>query len=101
MFAGARETVEFAGRAVSIQDGAFAERAQIWRWRPGSRGLEPVREGLPEWLRGKVDTAHIGANHASAALVDGGGNLWCSRSGTVGWEQLARDLPWVSGVVVL
>jgi hypothetical protein len=40
----------------SIQDGPFASRSQIWRWRNGSERVEPVRDGLPEWLEGKVDT---------------------------------------------
>jgi hypothetical protein len=43
----------------SVQDGPFAKCSQVWRWRIGSKGLEAVRNGLPEWLEGKVDTAKL------------------------------------------
>lgn len=84
----------------SIQDGPFASRSQIWRWRIGARGLEHVRNGLPEWLDGKVDTAHLAAGHGIAALVDGGGTLWRSRSGSEGWEAVAKGLPWACVIVL-
>jgi len=38
----------------SVQDGPFAKCSQVWRWRIGSKGLEAVRNGLPEWLEGKL-----------------------------------------------
>jgi hypothetical protein len=85
----------------SIQDGPFAKQSQLWRWPIGAKGVEQVRNGLPEWLEGKIDTAHIATSAGQAALVDGGGNLWLSRAGSSGWEQVAADLPYVFGLVIL
>jgi len=85
----------------SIQDGPFAKRSQVWRWRIGSGRVEQVRDGLPQWLDGKIDTAHIAAGGGQAAILDGGGNLWLSRAGSSGWENVATDLPYVFGLLIL
>ncbi len=85
----------------SVQDGPFAKRSQIWRWQIGTEKLEQVRDGLPEWLEGKVDTGHIAAGNGRAAVCDGSGTLWLSRTGSLGWERIATDLPYASGVVIL
>jgi len=85
----------------SIQDGPFAERSQVWRWRIGGQRLEQVRQGLPLWLKGKVDTGHIAANNGQAAVVDRGGELWLSRAGSTGWERIATDLHDAFGVQIL
>jgi hypothetical protein len=85
----------------SVQDGPFAKRSQIWRWRIGCQLLEQVRDGLPQWLDGKVDTARIAADGERTAIVDGGGNLWLSRAGSSGWERIATELPYVFGVLIL
>jgi len=84
----------------SIQDGPFARRSQVWRWRIGGERVEQVRDGLPEWLEGKVDTAHITARGGRAAIVDGGGNLWLSRAGSTGWERIASGL-YAFGLVIV
>jgi hypothetical protein len=52
----------------SIQDGPFAKRSQVWRWRISEERAEQVRDGLPEWLDGKVDTAQIAAGRGRAAF---------------------------------
>ncbi len=85
----------------SVQDGPFASRSQIWRWRNGAERVEQVREGLPEWLDGKVDTGHIAAGAGRAAVVDGGVSLWISISGSTGWERIAGDLGYVFGAVMV
>lgn len=85
----------------SIQEGPFAKRSQLWRCRIGGKRLEQVREGLPEWLDGKIDTAHITAGAGRAAVVDGGGNLWLSEAGSSGWKRLAADLPYAFGLLIL
>ncbi len=85
----------------SIQDGPFASRSQIWRWRNGAERVEPVRDGLPEWLEGKVDTGHIAAGAGRAAVVDGGGNLWLSTAGSTGWQRVAGELGYVFGLAVI
>jgi len=85
----------------SIQDGPFAKRSQIWRWRFGGAVVEQVRDGLPEWLEGKVDTNWIAARQGRAAILDGGGNLWLSQSGSTGWQCIATGLPYSSGLLML
>ncbi len=85
----------------SVQDGPFAKRSQIWR-RPLRGGrLTQVREGLPEWLEGKVDTAQMTASAARAAIVDGGGTLWLSSEGSTGWERMVGGLGYISGLLIL
>jgi len=85
----------------SIQDGPFAKRSQVWRWRIGGDQVEQVRDGLPLWLDGRVDTAHIAADGDRSAIVDGGGNLWLSRTGSRNWERVATGLGSVSGIAML
>jgi hypothetical protein len=85
----------------SISDGPFAKQSQVWRLRIGSEGVEQVRDGLPEWLDGKVDTAQIAANSERVALVDGGGHLWLSERGSKGWKCVATDIPYPLGLLVL
>jgi hypothetical protein len=86
----------------SVQEGgAFAKRSQVWRWRIGGETVEQVRDGLPEYLAGKVDTNHIAAGRGRAAILDGGGALWLSRQGSTGWERIAAGLPDAYGVAVL
>ncbi len=85
----------------SMQDGPFAARSQVWRWRFGGKSAEQVREGLPEWFEGKVDTGRMAAGAGMAAIIDHGGNLWVSETGSRGWRRLASGLPWVFGVAVL
>ena len=84
----------------SIQDGPFAERSQIWRWPINGQRVEQVRQGLPPWLKGKVDTGHIAAHNGHAALVDGGGDLWLSRVGSTGWDRIATGLQHAFGVQI-
>lgn len=84
----------------SISDGPFAKRSQIWRWRIGSKRVEQVREGLPEWLDGKVDTAQLAASSEGVALVDGAGKLWMSKAGSTNWKCVATDIAYPFGVCV-
>jgi hypothetical protein len=76
----------------SVQDGPFAGRSQVWRWRFGRSTIEQVRDGLPDWLDGKVDTQHIASHRVHAAIADGGGTLWVSAAGSRGWRALATGL---------
>jgi hypothetical protein len=85
----------------SIQDGPFADRSQIWRWPINGQRVEQVRQGLPPWLKGKVDTGHIAAHNGQATLVDGGGDLWLSRVGSTGWDRIATGLQHAFGVQIL
>jgi hypothetical protein len=85
----------------SIQDGPFATRSQIWRWRIGAELIEQVRDGLPEWLEGKVDTGWIAAGAGRAAIVDRGGNLWLSSADWAGWNRIASGVPYPFGLAIL
>ncbi|HEY0778029.1 MAG TPA: hypothetical protein VGD56_08695 [Gemmatirosa sp.] len=85
----------------SVQDGPFATRSQVWRWPIGGTHIEPVRDGLPAWFDGKVDTGWIATGQGRAAIIDGGGNLWCSRSGSTGWERVAAHVPNVLGLAIV
>ncbi len=85
----------------SIQEGPFAARSQVWRWKMDGRGLERVQEGLPQWLEGKIDTAHIATGGGRAAVADGGGNLWLSEAGSRGWEPIATDIPYSPGILII
>jgi hypothetical protein len=85
----------------SVQDGPFAERSQVWHWRVGEKGIKQVQDGLPHWLSGKVDTAHMAADYDRAAVVDGGGNLYLSEKGSCGWQRIATGVPYVFGMLVV
>jgi len=86
----------------SIQDGPFPKRSQLWRWQIGDGDrLEQVRDGLPEWFDGKIDTDHLAAGRERAAAVDVGGNLWLSKSGSIGWTRICDGLGYVFGVAML
>jgi hypothetical protein len=84
----------------SIQDGPFADRSQIWRCRLNGHRLQQVRQGLPRWLKGKVDTGHLTANKRQAAVLDGGGDLWLSNAGSTGWARVANGLQGAFGVLI-
>jgi hypothetical protein len=84
----------------SLQDSPFAKQSRVWRWRMDDQHIELVRDGLPEWLDGKVDTAHIAAFAGRAAICDGGGNLWLSASGSRGWQRIAAGLPYIFSLVI-
>jgi len=100
----------------SVQEGgAFAKRSQIWRFNLQNESVSQVRDGLPEWLEGKVDTGWIAAGpwHSEdqqagdspanncAAVIDAGGNLWLSKSGSAGWELISNTSDYPFGLVIL
>jgi hypothetical protein len=85
----------------TIADGPFSKQSQIWRWRMGTERVEQVRDGLPEWLDGKVDTAQIAANNERVAFVHGGGALWLSVAGSKDWKCLATDIAYPFGLLIL
>ncbi|MGI4829555.1 MAG: WD40/YVTN/BNR-like repeat-containing protein [Janthinobacterium lividum] len=85
----------------SVQDGPFAKRSQVWRWPIAGGPPQPVRRGLPEWLEGKVDTAHIASGQGRAAICDGGGHVWLAHEQTSGWLCIAEDLGYTAGLLIL
>ena len=70
-------------------------------WQMDGGGLERVRDGLPQWLEGKIDTARIAACDGRAAIADGGGNLWLSGAGSREWERIATNVPYGPGILML
>lgn len=85
----------------SVQSDPFADRSQIWRWKLGAAEIEQVRDGLPQWLGGKVDTAQIASDGKRAAVVDGGGSLWLSTSGSTGWVRIATQVPYPLAMLIV
>jgi hypothetical protein len=85
----------------SVQDSPFATRSKLWRWRIGGTQLEIVKDGLPEWLDGKVDTNQIATANGQAAFIDGGGNLWHSDTGSQNWRRIATGLPYAFGLLIV
>ena len=88
----------------SVQEDPFAKRSQIWRHRLDGRAMiEQVRDGLPQWLDGKVDTAQMASNNTNnrAAFVDGSMKLWLSQRGSTGWNHIASDVPYPLSVLII
>jgi hypothetical protein len=91
---------------VSVSDGPFTRRSAIYRAPvarvgDGDTGLQRVRDGLPEWLDGNVDTRCLAAGSGRRALADGSGAVWVSGSAGSGFHLAADGLPQVNAVVVV
>jgi hypothetical protein len=92
---------------VSVSDGPFATRSAIYRGRfeAGGAGvaapLERVRDGLPEWLEGNVNTHCLQAGSGRVALADGSGAVWVTGPAGGDWSLAADALPRVNAVVVV
>jgi hypothetical protein len=85
---------------LSISDGPRAAHSAIYRRPLAGGALERIDDGLGEELVGNVDTRCLATGKGRAALADGAGNVWLSDSGISGWQLIAKELPWVSGVAV-
>jgi len=85
---------------LSISDGPRATWGAIFRRPLAGGSLERIDGGLGDKLRGNVDTRCLATGKGHAALADGTGNVWVSKSGVEGWEQVADGLPSVSAVVI-
>lgn len=85
---------------VTVSDGPRAARSTVYRASVDGGPVERVRSGLPEWLRGNIDTRCIASDGRRAALVDGHGDVWSSTDGLEGWQQVATELRAVTAVAV-
>jgi hypothetical protein len=85
---------------VSISDGPRAARSAIYRRSLSGGPLERIDDALTDRLHGNVDTRCLATGRGRAALADGEGNVWLSDSGISGWQLIAKELPFVSGVAV-
>ncbi len=73
----------------SVSDGPFTTRGAIYRLAAGARVPERVRDGLPEWLDGNVDTHCLAVSSKGAALADERGHVWISTVGIRDWNRVA------------
>jgi hypothetical protein len=85
---------------VSVSDGPRATWGAIYRRPLAGGALERVDGGLGDHLRDNVDTRCLATGKGHTALADRTGNVWISKTGVDGWEQVADGLPSVSGVVI-
>ncbi|MDQ1466582.1 MAG: hypothetical protein QOH10_997 [Actinomycetota bacterium] len=90
---------------VSVSDGPFARRSAIYRGSLPDLRLARVRDGLPEWLEGNIDTRCLGAAAGRLALADGSGTVWATTQRADGrrgdWSLVAEGLSRVDAVVVV
>jgi hypothetical protein len=87
---------------IGASEGPFAQRCAIYRGPvSGGEPVARVRDGLPEWLPGIVDTGCLTASGSVAALADGDGDVWVSRELWHGWTRVARGLPEVRAVALV
>jgi hypothetical protein len=85
---------------VTVSDGPRAARSTVYRASVDGGPVERVRNGLPEWLHGNIDTRCIASDGRRAALVDGRGDVWSTSDGLEGWHQIASELRGVTAVAV-
>lgn len=85
---------------VTVSDGPRATRSTVYRAPVDGGPAERVRNGLPEWLGGNIDTRCIASDGRRAALVDGNGDAWSTSDGLDGWHQIASGLAGVTAVAV-
>ena len=88
------------GTAESRRTATRATWGAIYRRPLAGGSLARVDGGLGDHLRGNVDTRCLASGKGHAALADSTGNVWVSKTGVDGWEQVADGLPSVSGVVI-
>ncbi len=96
--------VAFAGDDVLVSASVdhFAEQGAIYRRRvEGHDSLGAVREGLPAWTDGIVDTGCIATDGSSVALADRNGNLYVSADDGRSWSRRATGLPPPSSVLIV
>jgi hypothetical protein len=87
---------------VSASVDHFAAQGAIYRRRVDRRDtLVAVREGLPAWTDGIVDTGCIATHGSAVALADQKGNLYISADTGRSWSRRASGLPPPSSVLIV
>ncbi|HEX5588359.1 MAG TPA: hypothetical protein VFZ17_13685 [Acidimicrobiia bacterium] len=85
---------------VTVSAGPFARSSALYARALRGGGIVRVEDGLPdEGFSGNVDTACVDACAGTAALADGGGNVWV-RSGGEAWTRVAGSVGEVRAVRV-
>jgi hypothetical protein len=96
--------VAFAGDHVLVSASAdhFAAQGAIYRRRvDGDDSLIVVREGLPEWTDGIVDTGCIATNGSTVAFADRQGNLYVSTNSGRSWSRRGSGFPPPTSVLIV
>jgi hypothetical protein len=96
--------VAFAGDDVLVSASLdhFAAQGAIYRRRVDGQGtLVAVRDGLPAWTDGIVDTGCIATGGSAVAFADQAGNLYLSPDVGRSWSRRANGLPPPSGVLLV
>ncbi|MET0628403.1 MAG: sialidase family protein [Acidimicrobiia bacterium] len=76
---------------VTVSDGPFARRSALYTRPVVGGAIVRVEDGLPdEGFSGNVDTACVDARGGTAALADGGGNVWVRTREA--WTRLAESV---------
>lgn len=84
---------------VCASDGPRAKQSALYRV-SASGTVTRVREGLPEWLEGNVDTGCFAATPSRGALADSAGNVWVAAADARGWELVLSGLGEVTAVAI-
>jgi len=86
---------------VSASDGPFSDECALYRRSVEGGAIERVREGLPEWLAGIVDTGMLDARGPVVAFADRQGALFVSEDAARSFTQHAEVHPRVHAVGIL
>jgi photosystem II stability/assembly factor-like uncharacterized protein len=94
--------VAVAGDTVLLtaSTGPFTKKAAVYRRALDGAAFERCRDGLPEWFASNIDTGCLTARDAEVAFGTADGRVFASRDAGGRWEQVAGDLPGVTGVAL-
>jgi hypothetical protein len=86
---------------VSASTDHFANEGKIYRRPMGpGRTIVVVKDGLPAWLNGIVDTGCIATNGSMVVVVDRAGTLYLSTDFGLVWSAGSSQLPTPSSVLI-
>ncbi|MEP6343672.1 MAG: hypothetical protein ABJ275_10175 [Maricaulaceae bacterium] len=88
---------------VAASEGHFTQDGAIYRRSTDTSKvrLEKVSAGLPDWLRGIVDTSCIAANENDMALISASGEVFTSNDFGLNWQKKVEIVTGVSSVLIV
>ena len=88
---------------VAASEGHFTQEGAIYRRSvdPSKAQLEKLGAGLPNWLKGIVDTSCIASNGAVMALVSASGEVFTSIDSGYIWRKREETVAGVSSVLIV
>jgi hypothetical protein len=95
--------VAFSGDEIFVSASVdpFVAQGRVYRRPVRTDGeLVAVKDGMPEWTEGKVDTGCIATTGSMIAMADRGGNLYLSTEFGRAWSRVNSGLPAPSGVLL-